>query len=161
MPYRPSNRRRHRILGKELNITPVINIFMIIIPFLLLTTVFAKTVIIDIFLPLEAQTDVPVTTNELPEMLTINISENGFELTGIGEGVVIAASQGSFNYKQLTAELVKLKGMYPQKEEVVLLFDPYLSYDIVIKVMDAARETTEGVKQTLFPIVSLGEIEQN
>jgi len=137
------------------------NVFMIIVPFLLLTVVFAKTVVIDIYLPQENQSESVSADDKLPEILTIKITEKGFELGGIGEGKVIDGSGYNFNYPQLTKELEKLKERYPEKEEVILLFDPDISYDIVIKVMDAARETSEGGQRTLFPHVSLGEVEKS
>jgi len=34
--YKPSKRRRHSISDMDLNLTPVMNLFMVIIPFLLL-----------------------------------------------------------------------------------------------------------------------------
>ncbi len=161
MAYRPSKRMRHHHYREELNLTPIMNIFMIIVPFLLLTAVFAKTVVIDVYLPQENQSELDPAIDNLPEILTIKVTENGFELSGIGDGVIIDGSQYNLNYKQLTKELARLKDRYPDKEEVILLFDPYISYDIVIKVMDAARETTEGGKRTLFPHVSLGEVEKS
>lgn len=157
MARRPSKRRHSSLIGEDLNLTPVMNLFMIIIPFLLLTAVFAKTAIIDIYLPQEGQGDTGA-ANVVPEILTIKIAKIGFELGGIGKGVVIPKIDNSnLNFKQLTAELIKIKDRYPNKEDAVLLFEPDTLYDTVIKVMDACRETTEGTKKTLFPFVSLGE----
>ena len=163
MAYRPSKRRHQALAGDELNLTPIMNIFMIIIPFLLLTAVFAKTAIIDIYLP---QEDKAVTSNPADagniEILTIKTTEKGFELGGTGSGISIPKSNGDLNFKGLSNELIKIKGKYPKQEEVILLFARDISYDLVVKVMDAARETTEiidgkSVKRMLFPSPSLGE----
>lgn len=161
MSHRPSSRRRSLHSRHELDIIPILNVFMIIVPFLLLTAVFAKTAIIDIYLPKENQEEPEDINDKPPEILTIEITANGFELGGIGDGVIITGTKDNLNYKQLTIELVKIKDKHPQKEEVVLLFDPNTSYDTVVKVMDATRETTEGTKRLLFPFVSLGEIEES
>ncbi|MFQ5900331.1 MAG: ExbD/TolR family protein [Thermodesulfobacteriota bacterium] len=160
MAFKPSKRRHAIVSEQELNLTPIMNLIMIIIPFLLLTAAFAKTAIIDIYLPQEgdAETDTPY-DNTVQELLTITITEEGFEVGGIGEEIVIPNDENGLDFKQLTTELIKFKERYPQKEDVILLFDPHISYGTVINVMDASRETktTEGVMQALFPMVSLGE----
>jgi biopolymer transport protein ExbD len=160
--YRPSKRRRHSILSEDINLTPILNIFMIIIPFLLLTAVFAKTSIIDIYLPQEVEGAKDDKSPQTAKVLTIKVTEKGFELGGIGEGMLIPRIEGNLNFNQLSAELLKLKHKHPDKEEVVLLFDPNTPYDLIVNIMDATRETTEviegkGVKRLLFPLVSLGE----
>lgn len=156
MAYRPT-KRRHHPPGEELNLTPIMNVFMIIIPFLLLTAVFAKTAIIDIFLPQERQSELTGSASPILNILTIKTTEKGFELGGIGEGVFVPKNGNDLNFKQLTKELIKLKTRYPEQKEVVLLFAPHAPYDLIVKVMDTARETQEEKVQVLFPLVSLGE----
>ncbi len=41
------------MVAEDVNLIPLLNIFTIVIPFVLLTAVVAKTAIIDIFLPQE------------------------------------------------------------------------------------------------------------
>lgn len=163
MAYRPSKRRHHSLAGDELNLTPIMNIFMIIIPFLLLTAVFAKTAIIDIYLPQEDKAGTGNTADAGDiAILTIKTTEKGFELGGVGSGISISKSNGDLNFKGLSKELIKIKDKHPKQEEVILLFTRDVSYDMVVKVMDATRETTEimdgkPVKRMLFPFPSLGE----
>ncbi|MBI3583186.1 MAG: biopolymer transporter ExbD [Nitrospinae bacterium] len=158
MAYRPSKRRRHSISDTDLNLTPVMNLFMVIIPFLLLTAVFAKTAIIDAYLPQESGNGGGSQT-AAPKILIVKATEKGIELGGIGEGIFIPMLEGNLNYKQLSIELARLKNSHPDKEDAVLLFPPQIAYDHVVQIMDAARETTgeNGIKKTLFPIISLGE----
>ncbi len=158
----PSKRRHHSILAEDINLIPILNIFMIIIPFLLLTAVFTKTSIIDIYLPQEGQEAKDNKFSQIPQILTVKVMEMGFELGGIGNGILIPKMGGNLDFKQLANELRKLKDKYPDEEDVVLLFDPNVSYDLIINVMDATREISdviEGktVKKLLFPLVSLGE----
>lgn len=155
MAYRPSKRRHLESSREDLNLTPVLNIFIIIIPFLLLTAVFAKTAIIDIYLPQE--TGSFQQAGAAAATLSVNVAESGFKLGGIGNGVTIPKVGNRYNYRQLSQELAKIKDRYPQKEDIVLLIEPHLPYETTIKVMDAARETSDGVKKSLFPLVSLGE----
>jgi len=160
--YRPSKRRRHSVLSEDINLTPILNIFMIIIPFLLLTAVFAKTSIIDIYLPQEGREAKDNMSSQALQILTVKVTEIGFELDGIGNGILIPRIGKNLNFKQLTTELIKLKDKNPDKEEVVLLFDPNTPYDLIVNIMDTTREATEiiegkSVKRPLFPLVSLGE----
>lgn len=157
MAYRPSKRMHSSSPPDELNLTPIMNVFMIIIPFLLLTAVFAKTAIIDVYLPQEAGGASGGAASGDPGILSIEIKESGFELGGIGKGVVVPKVENQYDLKRLSQELIRIKEKYPQKEDVVLLARQDLSYETVVKVMDAARETDDGERRPLFPAVSLGE----
>lgn len=158
MAYRPSKRRHTHSESDDLNLTPMIDIFIIIIFFLLLTAVFAKTAIIDMYLPQEGGASGQ--SNNVPEVLSIKVTEKGFELGGIGGGSIIPRTEGNLDFKELTKQLSVIKDKHPQKEDVVLLFDSGIQYDTVVRVMDACRETSdtlESAKRMLFPLVSLAE----
>lgn len=157
MAYRPSNRRHLKPSSEDLNLTPIMNVFMIIIPFLLLTAVFAKTAIIDIYLPQEAGSSSATDTASEPQVLTVSVTDSGFELGGVGNGMVIPKVSDRYDFKQLSEELTKIKERYPEKEDIVLLIQQNLPYETVVKIMDTARETDGKERKPLFPLVSLGE----
>lgn len=154
MSFKPSKRRHARHLEQELSLTSLLDMITILVVFLLVTAVFAKTAVIDTYLPQEGEAEASAAATDV---LVINVTENGFELAGLGEEVSIPKREGNFDFRLLTAELIKLKDRFPDKEEAILLFAPNTSYDTVIKVMDASRETTEGTRRELFPMASLGE----
>ncbi|MBI5903836.1 MAG: biopolymer transporter ExbD [Deltaproteobacteria bacterium] len=148
-------RRRHHTHGAEdLNLTPMIDIFMIIIFFLLLTTVLVKTSIINVYLPQEQASSRPAGGPQ--EVLGVKVSERGFELGGVGGGAFIPKNGAVLDYHELNRRLAAIKERFPEKEDVILLFDVSVPYDTVVQVMDAARET-EDKRRPLFPLVSLGE----
>lgn len=159
MAYKPSKKRKHPPGSEELNLIPIMNVFMIIIPFLLLTAVFAKTAVIDVYLPQEAGMGVSggQTADADPGLLAVKVTDTGFQLEGIGGVVVIPMQEGRLDFKQLTTELMKIKERYPKKEDVVLLLQTHTPYETVVHVMDSARETTDTPRRPLFPLVSLGE----
>lgn len=151
------NRRRHQHAADgDLNLTPMIDIFIMLIFFLLLTAVFAKTAIIDTYLPKDDADAAGQSASE-GGVLAIKITERGFELSGIGGGIFIPKNQNGLNYEELTNRLAAIKQRHPQKEEAILLFDAGAPYDTVVKVMDASRETSDGSRRLLFPQISLGE----
>lgn len=155
MSYRPSKRRRGRYPEMELNLTSLMDMMTILQLFLLVTVSFAKITIIDTYLPQDSGVET-ASTGKAPEVLVINVTENGFEIGGLGDGVSIPKSSGNLDFKSLRTELLKIKDRYPDKEEVILLFSPDTPYDTVVKVMDATRETPDGSRK-LFSISSLGE----
>ncbi|MEK6726687.1 MAG: biopolymer transporter ExbD [Deltaproteobacteria bacterium] len=162
MSYKPSRRGHSQHEETELNLLPMMNMFIIIISFLMTTAIFAKTALIDVYLPQEGSGGGTGSGGQAayapPAILTVSTTEKGFELGGIGGGRFIPKKGGNLDYSQLTADLLMLKQSYPDKEDAILLFPPEMSYDIVVKVMDASRETEERPKQTLFPLASLGEV---
>lgn len=158
MSHKPSKRSHFQQHEEtELNLLPMMNMFIIIISFLMTTAVFAKMAIVDVYLPQESGGGGQA-TSAVPAILTVSVLEKGFEMGGIGGGKIIPKKDGNLDYKQLTEELGKIKGSYPEKEDAILLFPPGMPYDTVIKVMDATRETSERPKKSLFPMLSLGEV---
>lgn len=154
MSFKPSKRRHARHLEQEISLTSLMDMITILVVFLLVTAVFAKTAVIDTYLPQEGEAEASAAATDV---LVINVTENGFELGGLGEEITIPKKEGNFDFRLLTTELIKLKDRFPDKEEAILLFTSNTLYDTVIKVMDATRETTEGTRRKLFPMASLGE----
>jgi biopolymer transport protein ExbD len=150
-------------LWRDLDLVPVMNIFMILIPFLLLSAVFVKTAIIDIHLPQEklAGKEAPKITPK--GFLTIHVTEKGFSFGGIGKDMrTIKRKGGALDFKLLSEKLLKLKEKNPETDEAIILFKGDTPYELVIKTMDAAREIIkvkdgDTVRRTLFPLVSVGE----
>lgn len=162
MSRRPTARRRLSSLSPDLDLIPVMNLFMVLIPFLLLTAVFAKTVAIDIYLP---QISEEGAGKSAPphEVLTVRLNKNGFVFGGLGRFIAPVEKKGErYDFELLSKRLLELKKNHPDKDEVILLFDPATPYELVIKLMDATREavTKESgipIRKRLFPLVSVGE----
>lgn len=161
MPRRPTARRRMSSLSPDLDLIPVMNLFMVLIPFLLLTAVFAKTVAIDIYLPRISEEE---TAGSAPhEVLTVRLNKNGFTFGGLGRTLAPVEKKGErYDFELLSKKLLELKKNHPDKNEVILLFDPATPYELVIRLMDATRETATkengiATRKSLFPLVSVGE----
>ena len=108
MAARPSVRRRRNEFNGEVNLIPLMNVFCILIPFLLLTAVFVQLSVIDTQLPTSGSTATPVPGNDSPTPtpppklnLTVWIRfpdlqadrEGGFTLAGYG-GVLAVEGEG-------------------------------------------------------------------
>ncbi|MDH4226472.1 MAG: biopolymer transporter ExbD [Deltaproteobacteria bacterium] len=159
MARKPSRRRRPNPHGEELDLTAVMNLFMVLIPFLLLSAVFAKTVSIDIVLPTgsAAQAAAP------SEPLTVTMKKSGILVGGIGRAIpFLERKSGKYDFETLNKRLFELKRQHPAKEDIVLLFPKDAAYNDVIRLMDSTREiiVKEGgvsSRKPLFPVVSVGE----
>lgn len=88
MAGRPSGRIRGKEPLQEMNILPIMNVFMILVPFLLLTAAFIQLTIVDTSLPARGksissqETEAP---KDKPKLnLTVFLQEDGFILAGYG-----------------------------------------------------------------------------
>lgn len=138
----------------EVNMTAVMNIFLILIPFLLLTAVFAKIAVLELSLPTGGGGSGNSTPPPEKSMLVIiAIAENGdmqikTTTTKIKFELIYAMSNNEYNYDKLVSQLTQLKSEYPWLEELVLQPEENVKYDVIIKIMDRCRE--QG-----FPNISL------
>jgi biopolymer transport protein ExbD len=163
----------HETESGELNLVPFLDIIMNIIIFLLATVTFqAALANINITLPTAAMAS-QSTAAPKPELnLTVSISERGFTIATSGavlfrgfrltpEGVVqttrelptLPLANNQPDLDGLSAALYEIKQRYPDEERVILTASPLVSYDLLVKTMDAMRESSGHV---LFPGVLLG-----
>lgn len=156
----------------ELNLVPYLDIVMNIIMFLLATVTFQATLAsLNTTLPTAALAQDAPTPPKAELNLTVSISERGYTLATSGavlfrgfsltaEGVVQTSTElptlpsvnGQLDTDGLTRALLQIKERYPEEERAILSASPLVSYEQVIKTMDAMRES--GPK-TLFPGVLL------
>jgi len=154
-------RRRHHRGEAELNITAFLNLMVILIPFLLLTTAFSRFAILDIYLPPASEAQIK-TLKEL--QLEVIIRDDALEVGDRNGGLIKRISNGPDGYDllALNAILVQLKTRFPEKRNIFILSEPQTNYDVMIQVMDAVRVTDamdDGtlVQAELFPDISLGD----
>jgi biopolymer transport protein ExbD len=158
-----AKRHHYRVNSKqppELDVTTFLNLMVVLVPFLLITAVFSRITILELDLPKGAGGAV----NKPVVSIEVIVRENFIEL-GNGKGVVasIPKVSGAYNLKRLSELLMKIKENYPDKTDAVILLEPDIEYDYMIKVMDAVRSAeilppgqTEIIKAELFPDMSIG-----
>lgn len=155
---RRTQRKRRALINPDLDLLPIMNLFMVLIPFLLLSAVFVKIAVIDIYLPQPSTATTKNGGKKPLEMLTIHITNKGFAFSGLGKSLPkINKRDGNYDFSALTKSLQGLKQQYPESGEVILLFMANTPYETVVKTMDSSRETVQN-KETikLFPTVSIG-----
>jgi biopolymer transport protein ExbD len=164
--HRPSKRRAQQEPEEAIHIVALWNLMIILIPFLLLSAVFSRTSILNVYLPEPPSPEQKKekTTDTPGPLLMVSILKDGFVIND-GEKVLAALPtvQGQHDFEKLSALLLKVKEQVPQQEEIIILSEPEIQYETIIHAMDASREAwveRNGKKETvsLFPNVSIGEV---
>lgn len=165
---------------QDVNILPIMNVFCILIPFLLLTASFVQLTIVDTTLPASTskkKTDEETSPTPTPEErhlnLTVAIASQGFSVAGYGGVLNVAGEQsedgqkpktliekkanGEYDFEKLKEIMIRIKEAYPGQYSVILLPEQTILYEDIIEVMDQARtykkkkpDGTE-VEELLFP----------
>ena len=173
MAYRPSFRRSYSAEEVEVNMTPVMNLMVVLIPLLLTSAQYIKIGVIDLNLPPAVGTS--VSQMEAPKEveknldLAVTITENGFFISSSlailknvdGSGPTIYLKEnGEYNFQELSMKLYEIKKQainnFSDTEKIVVQAEPQINYQLLVNTLDAARAVTVDDKTyTLFPEVSL------
>jgi biopolymer transport protein ExbD len=155
----------------ELLLVPMIDIFTVLVTFLLMTAVFSRIAIMQIDLPSSAAASKP----EEPKFrLEIILRQEGFELSDGKEAIgTIPKVGGAYDLNALTERVLAVKREHPTSEDASVLSEPKVPYDELVQVMDAVRGTelpatdalvagqpatgAQTVKVALFTNIALGD----
>jgi len=130
-------RRARRIRRPtDLLLVPMIDIFTVLVTFLLMTAVFSRITIVELDLPSAASGGATAPTFRLE----VIVREEGFELTnGTALIATIPKVEGEYDVKTLAQLALSLKRDYPDANNASVLLQPEIQYDNLIQVMDAIR----------------------
>ena len=134
--YDSHTRRMRQPSG--LLLVPMIDIFTVLVTFLLMTAVFARIAILQIDLPSAADGKVA----DPAFRLEVIVRKNGLELTN-GTAVIAAIPtvNGEYDLKTLSELALSLKRENPLVDNASILLEEDVRYDSLIQVMDAIRST--------------------
>jgi len=120
----------------EVMLVPMIDIFVVLVTFLLMTAVFSRITILQLDLPsANAGGAAPPAFR-----LEVIVRESGFELTN-GESLIAALPKvdGEYDWATLTQLAQQLKSENPDVDDASVLLERTVKYDYLIQVMDAIR----------------------
>jgi biopolymer transport protein ExbD len=147
----------------ELMLVPMIDIFTVLVTFLLMTAVFSRITILQLDLP---SSDAGGAPSPPQFRLEVIVRDGGFELTN-GNTLIAAIPKvaGEYDYETLSDLALQLKRDNPEVVDASVLMEKQVRYDYLIQVMDAIRSTTvpvEGAAERtttvqLFTNVAVGE----
>lgn len=156
MAFKPSHRRSRPSYILDLNIAPLLSLFVALIPMLLLTAMFQKVGIVNLYLPTLEEALLQENTGGTSKDFTLAVSVTLKRLTLLKDQEVLLAEDigDGLALDRLAEELAALKDRFPDKRDAVLLLDGEILYETIIDVMDAMRIAGD---RELFPEISLAD----
>jgi len=155
----------------ELLLVPMIDIFTVLVTFLLMTAVFSRIAIMQIDLP-SSQAAKPA---EPKFRLEVIVREDGFELSDGKQAIAtIPKVSGAYDLNALAERVLAVKREHPASEDASVLSERKVPYDELVQAMDAIRSTevpatdelvagqavtggAQTVKVALFTNIALGD----
>ncbi len=154
--------RRLRKHVAEVEVTAFINLIVVLVPFLLSTAVFTRMAVLDVNLPAQSNSVEQVKANDLK--LEIAIRPDALDVADRLGGLIqrIALVNGHYDTQELGTLMKTIKAKFPDTTAVTVLAQPNTSYDVLVQVMDAVRESQVMVgskvqRTALFPDISIGD----
>jgi len=162
--YQSRKLARHTRRPAELLLVPMIDIFTVLVTFLLTTAVFSRTVVLQLNLPVQ-QTEFREPPPGL--QLEVLIRKELLQVADRNSGplATLPNVSGGYDYEHLTEYLKRVKAKYPELTSATLLLEPDVPYDSLVQVMDRVRvfevdQGAETVQAELFPDISIGDAPQ-
>src|SRR3984957_5415757 len=145
----------------ELLLVPMIDIFTVLVTFLLMTAVLSRTVVLQLDLP-KASAQMPDLPKDL--QLEVLVRHNLLEVADRNTGPLkdLPNTAQGYDFDGLTEFLKMVKAKFPQKTDASVLLEKDTPFDTLVQVMDHVRvfEATNGFSSTqaeLFPTISVGD----
>jgi biopolymer transport protein ExbD len=144
MSHRPGKRRSYRqSVNSDLELRPLMNVFIVLIPMLLMSAVFMEIRTIEMSLPqaAEAAESDPAEPFDLAIRITPNvyvIGVNGVATHSI-QRLRNEATPGPGISSQIEAALAGIVATHPKHDEIRIVAESKTRYQEIVAVMDLAR----------------------
>ena len=159
----------------DLNVIPVMNLFMVLIPFLLLGAAFYQVGVIPTSTATHdpSASDIPETPTTVaanlviePDAITVTFASTSMSEEELAEiaGRFPHQSEEDFNLEGLQRHLREIKEKYPQSTTMTVLPHDGLDYQSLVEVLDACREypvdpeNPEAGHEELFPVTVFSKL---
>lgn len=162
MSVRKRVRRAHRD-APELNITAFMNLMVVLVPFLLISAVFSQMTILELNLPKDAGAK----QNKIQKKernFEVIVRKDSLTVSDTLGGVIkkIHNNNGKHDFEALSDLLKKVKSKFPDKQNITILLEPDIEYELLVNTMDTVRVITvfdsgSAVKKELFPLIAIGD----
>jgi biopolymer transport protein ExbD len=159
-----SKLRRKQDMDDEINMVPIMNMFMVLIPFLLMSASFFHIKAINTSVPVLAEGGSDLAAEkQIVVTVVVKLKTSGIQTSALSKDLSesdLAALDGEFAFDENDAAaytafseyLQQVKRNYPKSDTLILIPEDDILYDTIIQTMDVARKTDENA---LFPNVVL------
>ena len=164
------NYRRTLDEVEEINLLPVMNLFVVLIPFLLAAAAFFHVSVI----PASTPQHTPQASSQASELdqvtLNIVIEPERFVVTASNSAIAfedlealgfeLPSREGSYDTTTLQAKLRELKQRFPASNTAVVVPHDGLDYQTLVDILDHVRERRTGPESSepLFPFTVFSQL---
>ncbi|MDR0305060.1 MAG: biopolymer transporter ExbD [Chitinispirillales bacterium] len=127
----------------DIDVKPVMNMFVILIPFLVSMAVFSHIAIHQFYLPPDAANSDKTGKVELKSTVVI---DTNYLLVTVGSDMIDSLPIVDFDKERLINSLINAKEISNDKEKAVVSVKDAVTFDWVVKIMDICKES--GFLQT-------------
>lgn len=159
---RVTRRKHHHRDAADLDVTPFMNLMIVLVPVLLLSMVFTHTTVIDLNFPSGDSANATFDPEQVH--LEVVIRDQVIEVADGRGGIIksIPLLESGHDFAQLSLVMQEVKRRMPDKRDVTVLLLDDTSYQTLVTVMDTVRsyptvQHLEVVQAELFPVISLGD----
>ena len=133
-------RRKPREMEADLDMTTFINLMVVLLAFLLVTSAFTELSQLQVNLP-SGGSGAGGDQARKPLVLEVSIYKDQFIVSDRQSGPmkVIPVTEKGLDYKTLNDYLVSIKQSYPSLTEITLLLEPNTNYDTLIERLGLRR----------------------
>jgi biopolymer transport protein ExbD len=145
--YAPSQRRRTSSdYGKEPNLIPIMNLFLVLIPMLMTMMVSVHLAMLGInYSAGGAGADAEGGETEEIESISLKIMMNSFDIiVGENEPIEIATLENTgetviYDFPKLDETLIELKENAPEQNTIVIMTEPDVLFDTLLRTIDLCK----------------------
>jgi biopolymer transport protein ExbD len=158
----------------DVNLIPVMNLFVTLIPFLLLGAAFFTVGVIPTSLPSQTDESSDIAADLKSVTVNLHMSSDQLQISASSAvlppealealAMTVPRTDKGYDLDLVSMALYAIKREYERSDTVIVLPDEYVQFQDVVMVLDAAREITlnEGtdseVLEPLFPVVVLSRM---
>jgi biopolymer transport protein ExbD len=156
-PRRPRRRRRAEDAEDEINLVSMIDVFAVLMFFLLVSASInlLRLRTLPLQLPPASATPQPPANT-----LTVRLQPDALWVSLPGQAARrLARSGNGEELEALSALLLAFKQAAPAERRATLLAAPEMRYDDVVRVMERLRQTPDAARRELFPQIAVGDVE--
>ena len=145
----------------ELDVTPFMNMMMMLVSALLASVVFTKITVVDLDFP--SGNGIGALDPDQVHLEVIVRDDQLVVADGRGGAIkTLPTIDGAQDLKGLSLVMQELKRRMPEKRDIVILLEADTNYQTIVSVMDRVRsystvQAMEVVEAELFPVISLGD----
>ncbi|MFH1679575.1 MAG: biopolymer transporter ExbD [Candidatus Eisenbacteria bacterium] len=127
----------------EIDMVPMMNLFTVLVPILLLAAVFANITVLELEIPPvgSGESGIDVSPEATPLNLVVVVAEAGVTVGGNGGFLpTVLREEGTVDRATIASLLDSVRREYPEETRVTVAAESGISYEEIVSVMDVCRE---------------------